>query len=89
MTFDTAVVIAFALLGVAGALCVLRLVMGPTPAQRVVALDALIVVVVSGIAVHSAGTGRAQFVDVILVLSLVGFAGTVTAAWLIEKRGSQ
>ncbi len=80
--------IALSLLAAAGALCLVRLLRPGSLADRIVALDALLVVVVSGIAVHSARTGDGTYLDVLVVAALLGFVGTVTVARLIERRGT-
>jgi multicomponent Na+:H+ antiporter subunit F len=80
--------LALALLATAGALLVVRIIIGPSVADRVVAVDALLVVVISGLAVNAAATGRSAFVDVAVVVGLLGFVGTGVAARFIERRGA-
>ena len=80
--------LALALLATAGALLVIRIIIGPSVADRVVAVDALLVVVISGLAVNAAATGRSAFVDVAVVVGLLGFVGTGVAARFIERRGA-
>ncbi len=79
--------VAFAVLALAAVLCTVRLVRGSSLADRVVALDALLVVIVSGIAVHAARTGEGTYLDVLVVIALLGFVGTTTVARFIEHRG--
>jgi len=57
-------------------------------ADRVVALDTLLTVVVVGIAVYSARIGSGVYLDVLFITSLVAFVGTVTIARYIERRGT-
>ena len=75
-------------LALAALLCVVRLVAGPSVPDRIVALDALLVVVVSGIAVGAALTRDGSFLAVLVAVSLLGFVGTVTVARFVERRGS-
>ncbi len=79
--------VAFAGIIVSGLLCMLRLIRGPSLADRIVALDALLVFIVSGIAVDAARTGRGTYLDVLVVAALLGFVGTVNVARFIERRG--
>ncbi len=79
--------VAFAGLVLSALLCLARLARGPSLADRVVALDALVLVVVSGIAVHAVRTGDGAYLDVLVVVALLGFVGTVTVARFIEWRG--
>ncbi|HEX6418306.1 MAG TPA: monovalent cation/H+ antiporter complex subunit F [Acidimicrobiales bacterium] len=79
---------ALALLAVAGALFLVRVLVGPSVVDRVIALDALLIVVASGLAVNAASTGRTTFVDAAVVVGLLGFVGTGVAARFIERRGA-
>lgn len=74
-----------ALLAVSAALVLLRLVRGPTGADRVVAIDALTLLGVAAIAAVSLLTAQAVFLDVAVVLALVSFLGTVGFALLFRK----
>ena len=78
--------IALALLIVAAGGFVLRLIIGPSLADRVIALDGLLIVVVATLAVHAAMSRRSWFVDVAVVIGLLGYVGTGVAARLIEYR---
>lgn len=73
---------ALAMLSVAALLVLVRLLRGPTVPDRVVALDALLLVVVSGIAVAAAGTGNGAFLGVLVAVALLGFVGTASVARL-------
>jgi multicomponent Na+:H+ antiporter subunit F len=79
---------AFALLWLAGALLLVRVVVGPSLADRVVALDGLLIVVICGLAVNAARTDSDLFTDVAVVIGLLGFLGTAVAARFIERRGA-
>lgn len=85
MTIVTGV--CFAVLSVAALLTLVRLVRGPSVPDRIVALDALLLIVVSGIAVGAAATGDGDFLAVLLAVALLGFVGTVTVARFVERRG--
>lgn len=80
--------IAFAGLVVSAGLCAARLVRGQSLADRIVALDALLVVIVSSIAVHAVRTGDGTYLDVLVVAALLGFVSTLTVARFIERRGA-
>lgn len=80
--------IAFGGLALSALLCVARLVRGRSISDRIVALDLLLVITVSGIAVLAVATGSGAFLDVLVVASLLGFIGTVTVARYVERRGA-
>lgn len=73
---------------VAAALCVLRMLRGGSLADRIVALDTLLIVVVLGLAVLAARTGQDTFLDAMVVAALLGFTGTSLVAKYIEQRGA-
>lgn len=85
---EVASTIAFGILGVAALLCLVRMIRGPRLADRIVALDTLLLMVVSGIAVRAAVSGDDTYLDVMVVAALLAFAGTSMVANFIEKRGS-
>jgi multicomponent Na+:H+ antiporter subunit F len=62
-----------------------RLVKGPTVADRVVALDALGVALVSIVALLSLIIGTEFFLEIILLLSILSFIGTTAFAKFIER----
>ena len=75
-------------LSIAAVLCVIRLIAGPSVPDRIVALDALLYVVVSGIAVGAAMSQDGSFLAVLVAVALLGFVGTVTVARFVERRGA-
>ena len=81
------IAVAFVLLTAAAACFFARLVRGPSLADRVVALDGLVITIVAAIAVDAARTGSDLFLDVAVVVAFVGFVGTAAAARFIEQRG--
>jgi multicomponent Na+:H+ antiporter subunit F len=84
---ETAAVAGFSVLAFAGILCVIRLARGPSLADRVLALDSLLIVGVVGVAIESARTRSGAYLDVLLIVALVAFIGTTAVARFIERRG--
>jgi multicomponent Na+:H+ antiporter subunit F len=82
-------VAAFIGLLVAGALVGAALLRRPSLADRIVALDLLLLILVAGIAVDAAWSADGTFLDVHVVAALLGFVSTVTAARFIEQRGAR
>ena len=82
----TAVDISFVLvmLGVVGGF--IRLVKGPSLPDRVVALDMMTVLIVSFCGLYAILAQDAAFVDVAIVLALIGFLATVALARFVERR---
>lgn len=82
------IVATFVVLALAGAAYFSRLLRGPSLSERVIAMDGLIVVGVSAIAVHAMSTGNGAFLPVLVVITLVGFVSTAAAARFIERTDS-
>lgn len=76
------------LLAFAGALCLVRLLRGTSLADRIVALDTMLVVVVCGIAIAAVRSGSGVFLNAMVVAALLGFTGTSLVARFIERRGA-
>ena len=67
-------------LGAAAVLLVMRIALGPTMLDRVVALDVLVATLICGLGVEAAVNRHSTTLPVLLVLSLVGFVGSVSMA---------
>ncbi|HOT80354.1 MAG TPA: monovalent cation/H+ antiporter complex subunit F [Microthrixaceae bacterium] len=78
-------VVTMLVLAAAAAAYLVRLVRGPGLSERVIALDGLIVVGISAVAVHAMSTGQGAFLPVLVVITLVGFVATAAAARFIER----
>jgi multicomponent Na+:H+ antiporter subunit F len=85
----TATTIALGILFVAAALCLVRLVRSGSVADRIVALDALLTVSVSTIAVLAVRGSTATYIPTLVVAALIAFVGTITVARFIDRRGAQ
>ncbi|SDU70216.1 MULTISPECIES: monovalent cation/H+ antiporter complex subunit F [Jiangella] len=69
-----------AMLSVAAVLVLTRMAVGPTMLNRVVAMDVLIAIVVAGLGLEAALNRHATTLPILVVLSLVGFVGSVSVA---------
>jgi multicomponent Na+:H+ antiporter subunit F len=67
-------------LGIAALLLVARISIGPTMLDRVVALDVLVAVVICGLALEAAISRHTSTLPILVVLSLLGFVGSVSIA---------
>ncbi|MBT3043655.1 MAG: cation:proton antiporter [Candidatus Thiodiazotropha sp. (ex Codakia orbicularis)] len=79
---------ALMMLGGAVLLSLLRLLMGPTAPDRVVAADTLAVITTSGLVILAALLGSALYLDVALIYGTLAFVGVVAIARAIEGNGS-
>jgi multicomponent Na+:H+ antiporter subunit F len=81
------ITIATVLLVLGGACFLIRVVGGPSLADRIVALDGLVATLVAAILLNSIRNDTDQFLDVALVVAFIGFVGTTASARYIERRG--
>ncbi len=63
-----------------------RIFRGPTAADRIAALDALDLILALALALYSLYTGRGIYLDIALVVALLGFVGTVFVGRYLERR---
>jgi multicomponent Na+:H+ antiporter subunit F len=81
-TTFTLVVLALAL-----AMTVVRIIRGPSLADRVLGLDMLVAIAIGFIATIAVRTGFNLYIDIAIALGLVGFLATVAFARFILARG--
>ena len=77
----------FLILAAALACFTARLAMGPTLADRTIALNGIVVVGMAGIAAYAAHTGNGAFLPAVVALALVGPIANGMIARFIERRG--
>ncbi len=67
----------------------LRLVIGPSIEDRIVALDLLSANAIAFIAVYSIQKNTTTFLDVGIIVALLAFLGTVAFAYYLGRRGKE
>lgn len=82
----TVVVLAYSGLVIAAAAAVYRLVIGPTLADRVIALDLLLVALMTGIVVDAAYRDTTIWLNLLVVIAIIGFTATVAVSRFMEQR---
>lgn len=68
-------------------LCLYRIIRGPTPSDRIVAVDILGILIVGYCAVICIPTGRTWYIDIAIAWALQSFIGTLALAKYLEGRG--
>lgn len=87
MSLETSLmIIPFSALVSGLAMAFYRLLIGPSLADRVVALDLVAAMTVSIIAFFAIVTGEPVLLDVVAVVALTSFLGTIAFAYYIEVR---
>ena len=78
-------VLAALVLLIAALLLVVRMTIGPTVLDRSVALEVLVAITVSSIALYTAHTGLTYALPVLVALSGCGFVGAVSVAGYVGR----
>ena len=82
-----AIDLAYLMLSLAMLLGFVRLVRGPSLPDRVVALELIASVVAGMVGIHAIDTGVPAFLDLAIVLALMGFLATIGFARFLESGG--
>ena len=69
------------------ALCAWRILRGPTPADRIITIDILGILIVGLCAIVSVPTGRSWYIDIGIAWALQSFIGTLALAKYLEGKG--
>jgi multisubunit Na+/H+ antiporter MnhF subunit len=83
---EIGIVVALVSTTIGGLAGCIRLVLGPSLADRVVSLDLVTVLLIAVAALLALKTGEAVYLDLGLALALVGFLATVAFARYAERR---
>ncbi len=76
----------FGLLCLAGLLVLVRLLLGKSMLDRILAIDVFLTLVVAAVCVGMASEQDGANVALLAAVALLGFIGTVTAARLVERK---
>jgi multicomponent Na+:H+ antiporter subunit F len=63
-----------------------RLIIGPTIEDRIVAFDLLSAIAIGFLSVYAVSTNSATILDIGIILALIVFLGTVAFAYYLERR---
>ncbi len=81
--------ISLVVLVIALGLAFIRVVLGPSLPDRVVALDLVATLLVGMIAVSAIETGEGTFLKVAMVVALFSFIGTIGFCWYLQRGSDQ
>lgn len=77
---NVVLIVCVSILGVSALLLVTRISLGPTMLDRLIALDVLVAVIICALALEAAVNQHTTTLPVLVVLSLLGFVGSVSVA---------
>jgi multicomponent Na+:H+ antiporter subunit F len=83
------IVISFILLLLAFLLAFLRLVKGPSANDRIASLDLIASIVMGFILVYAVLIENALFIDIVIVIALVSFIGTVAISTYLKQKHNE
>ena len=86
---EIATTVALILLGLAMIAAIIRIIVGPTLADRILGLDTITVLSVGIIGVFAVRTGLYLYTDIAVAIALVGFLSTAAFARYLLSRGRQ
>ena len=81
-----AITIAFSALLLALVFAVARLILGPKPANMIVALDLIASIVMGYILIYALLVDKAVYVDIAVIISLISFMGTVAISNYLNQK---
>lgn len=79
----------YAILSIALVGCVVRLIIGPTPYDRIVASDLISAVIMCIAAVYALETGHRIFFDIALAIAVIAFLGAIAFSRHLERLSIQ
>ncbi|MGK7654293.1 MULTISPECIES: K+/H+ antiporter subunit F [unclassified Roseovarius] len=82
---DIAIVISFVALALGQLLSMVRLVMGPTPGDRILALDTMVINALGLVVMVGIYQGVQVYFEVTLLIAMLGFVSTVALARFILR----
>lgn len=80
--------LAIALFVAAAAIASIRLLIAPDLADRIIALDVTLISFMGAIASHAAHTNSTDYLILLVVLAIIGFTATVSAARFLQHEHS-
>ncbi len=83
------IVAAICFFGIAGLCGTYRLLVGPSLADRVMALDLVLISLMGAIAVDSARRNDTTYLVLLVVIAIIGFTATAAASKFIEHEHDQ
>lgn len=73
------------LTGIALLISLIRFMIGPTSADRIVAFDVITIISITGIIISALVENRGIYLDVAIVYALLSFLGVIIVARFLEK----
>lgn len=82
---ETILIISLILFGISVAVTFIRIILGPSLPDRVIALDVIGVNIISAIAIISILFNTKAYLDVILIMAILAFISTIAYSKFLER----
>jgi multicomponent K+:H+ antiporter subunit F len=82
---NLAFIFAFVLVAIAQVMCMVRLVIGPSTGDRIMALDTMVVNAIGLIVLLGIAQGSRIYFEVTLIIAMLGFVSTVAYARFVLR----
>ncbi|TVQ43433.1 MAG: cation:proton antiporter [Saprospirales bacterium] len=83
--FYIVMLVSLIVLSISGILVFVRIIIGPSLPDRVIAFDLIGTITIGMIAIYSLTTGVESYLDAAIILSLILFLGAVAFAYYMRK----
>lgn len=87
--FELIMLLSLIILSISAALVFVRIIIGPSLPDRVIAFDLIGTITIGMIAIYSLTTGVESYLDAAIILSLMLFLGAVAFAYYMRKSHKQ
>lgn len=77
--------VSLVLIAIGAVFAIVRMLVGPSSFDRLLASDTLAVTAVAFLAILSTGVGGALYIDVAIVYGIIGFVGVVVIARFLQE----
>ena len=84
--YNLILILSSVMLLIAFALAFARIVKGPTPRDRIVALDLIASITMGFILIYSVVINKSMYFDIVIVISLISFIGTVAISTYLKQK---
>lgn len=83
--FELVMLLSLIILSISGVLVFVRIIIGPSLPDRVIAFDLIGTIMIGMIAIYSLTTGVESYLDAAIILSMILFLGAVAFAYYMRK----
>lgn len=87
--FEIAINISIIMMSASLLIVLIRMIIGPSLEDRIIGLDLIITIGIGIIAVYSILSEQKIFLDIAVIVALIGFLGTTAFAYYMERKSKR